>query len=88
MRLLKLMMGRYLAFLLHDGRLQPHPYEVQTGGLCGVEVGVQRLYDGKVSAKKLVYRYFSTLLLRIYFLVLLMTFYCRISDTPHLDDYN
>lgn len=56
--------GRYLAFLLHDGRLQPHPYEVQPDGLFGVQRGVQRLYDGEVSAKKLVYRYVSTLLPR------------------------
>ncbi|KAJ9651313.1 hypothetical protein H2198_009407 [Neophaeococcomyces mojaviensis] len=45
---------------LADGRLKPHPIEVQPNGLAEVGQGIQALYDGKVSAKKLVYRIADT----------------------------
>jgi len=47
---------RYLAHLLARGDFKPHPHEVLPGGLDGVVEGIQKLYDGKVSAKKLVVR--------------------------------
>lgn len=47
---------RYLAHLLARGDFKPHPHEVLSGGLDGVVEGIQRLHDGKVSAKKLVVR--------------------------------
>ena len=46
------LIGRWLA----DGRFEPHPHEVLPGGLAGVEEGLRRLQEGKVSAKKLVFR--------------------------------
>ncbi|KAK4182299.1 GroES-like protein [Podospora australis] len=47
---------RYLSYLLAQGRSKPHPHEVLPDGLDGIVSGVQRLYDGKVLAKKLVSR--------------------------------
>ncbi|KAL1965262.1 hypothetical protein VTN77DRAFT_5864 [Rasamsonia byssochlamydoides] len=47
---------RYMSLLLAEGKLKPHPFEVQPGGLESVADGIQRLFDRKVSAKKLVYR--------------------------------
>ena len=47
---------RYIGLLLSEGRLRPHPYEVMPYGLDSVAEGIQRLFDRKVSAKKLVYR--------------------------------
>ena len=49
-----------MTLLLAQGRLVPHPYEVQPNGLLAVEQGVQALYDRKVSAKKLVYKVADT----------------------------
>ncbi|KAK0623671.1 hypothetical protein B0T14DRAFT_536521 [Immersiella caudata] len=51
---------RYLPLLLARGSFKPHPHEVLPNGLDGIAEGVQRLYDGKVSAKKLVVRYGMT----------------------------
>jgi len=48
---------RYISLLLARGTFKPHPHEVLPNGLDGVLGGVQRLLDGKVSAKKLVARY-------------------------------
>jgi NADPH2:quinone reductase len=45
---------------LQEGRFEPHPYEVVKGGLQGVEEGLRRLQEGKVSAKKLVFRIADT----------------------------
>lgn len=45
---------RYLSHLLADGRFRPHPVEVLPNGLNSIANGVQALFDGKVSAKKLV----------------------------------
>lgn len=45
---------------LQDGWLKGHPYEVVEGGLGGVGSGMQRLKEGKVSAKKLVFRIADT----------------------------
>lgn len=41
---------------LKEGRLQAHPYEVVPGGLEGVESGLLQLKEGKVSAKKLLFK--------------------------------
>ncbi|KAK3313726.1 chaperonin 10-like protein [Apodospora peruviana] len=51
---------RYLSHLLAEGKFKTHPHEVLPGGLDGILDGVQRLYDGKVSAKKLVARIADT----------------------------
>ncbi|KAL7930673.1 GroES-like protein [Trichoderma chlorosporum] len=45
---------RYLSHLLAEGKFRPHPVEVLPNGLDGIVDGVQALFDGKVSAKKLV----------------------------------
>ncbi|KAK0646725.1 chaperonin 10-like protein [Cercophora newfieldiana] len=47
---------RYISHLLAKGSFKPHPHAVLPGGLDGIAGGVQSLYDGKVSAKKLVAR--------------------------------
>ncbi|KAL6796179.1 GroES-like protein [Trichoderma sp. SZMC 28013] len=47
---------RYLSYLLAEGKFRPHPVEILPDGLNGIVEGVQALYDGKVSAKKLVAR--------------------------------
>jgi len=41
---------------LKEGWFTPHPHEVVAGGLGGVEEGLSRLKEGKVSAKKMVFR--------------------------------
>lgn len=46
--------------LLHEGKLQTHPESLQPGGLQGVLKGLKDMKDGKVSAKKLVYRMADT----------------------------
>jgi NADPH:quinone reductase len=51
---------RYISHLLANGSFKPHPHEVIPSGLDGIAEGVQRLYDGKVSAKKLVARYVTS----------------------------
>ena len=43
-----------------SGRFDPHPHEVVPGGLEGIEQGLQRLQQGKVNAKKLVFRISDT----------------------------
>ncbi|KAF8854393.1 GroES-like protein [Acephala macrosclerotiorum] len=48
---------RYIARLLDEGRLRPHPHEVRPGGLDGILQGVKDLQAGKVSARKLVVKY-------------------------------
>jgi NADPH2:quinone reductase len=45
---------------MKEKRFEGHPYEVVPGGLEGVEEGLRRLQDGKVSAKKLVYKIADT----------------------------
>ena len=47
---------RLISRWLGDGRLQAHPYEVVPGGLDGVIEGLKQLKEGKVSAKKLVFK--------------------------------
>ncbi|KZM20376.1 uncharacterized protein EKO05_0006936 [Ascochyta rabiei] len=42
--------------LLDEGKVQHHPVEVREGGLEGVPTGLEDLKEGRVSAKKLVYR--------------------------------
>lgn len=49
-------MFRFLGRGLREGWFRGHPYEVVPGGLGGVEEGLRRLKEGKVSAKKLVFR--------------------------------
>jgi NADPH:quinone reductase len=49
-----------MTLLLAEGRLVPHPYEVQPNGLLALEQGLQALCDRKVSSKKLVYRIADT----------------------------
>ncbi|KAK3990133.1 Deshydrogenase mlcG [Cladorrhinum sp. PSN332] len=47
---------RYLTYLLAEGKFRPHPHEVIPRGLDGIADGLQRLFEGKVSATKLVAR--------------------------------
>ena len=49
-------MFRFIGRGLQEGWFKGHPYEVVPGGLAGVEDGLRRLKEGKVSAKKLVFR--------------------------------
>ncbi|KAK4167539.1 GroES-like protein [Cladorrhinum sp. PSN259] len=51
---------RYMTYLLAEGKLKPHPHEVLPNGLDGVSDGLQRLFEGKVSATKLVARIADT----------------------------
>ncbi len=51
---------RYLARLLAEGSVKPHPFEVVPGGLRGVATGLQNLMNGKASAVKYVYRIADT----------------------------
>jgi len=51
---------RYMTYLLAEGKLKPHPFEVVPNGLDGIIGGVQALYERKVSAKKLVARIADT----------------------------
>ena len=39
-----------------EERWVPHPQRVEPGGLLGVDDGLQRMREGKVSGEKLVYR--------------------------------
>ncbi|KAJ4305785.1 hypothetical protein N0V90_001317 [Kalmusia sp. IMI 367209] len=48
--------SQYMTRLLEEGRLRGHPLEVVPGGLHGVLTGLRRLYEGKASAVKYVYR--------------------------------
>lgn len=45
---------------LKEGWFKPHPHEVVSGGLHGVGEGLSRLQQGKVSAKKMVFRVADT----------------------------
>ena len=49
-------MFRFLGRGLQEGWFKGMPYEVVPGGLGGVEGGLRRLKEGKVSARKLVFR--------------------------------
>lgn len=49
-------MFRFLGRGLQQGWFKPMPYEVVPGGLGGVEEGLRRLKEGKVSASKLLFR--------------------------------
>ncbi|KAF2451796.1 GroES-like protein [Karstenula rhodostoma CBS 690.94] len=51
-----LVWSRYMTVLLEERRVVGHPFEVVPGGLHGVLTGLRRLYEGRVSAVKLVYR--------------------------------
>ncbi|KAJ5110634.1 hypothetical protein N7532_001169 [Penicillium argentinense] len=42
--------------LLQARRIQPHPYQVKSGGLEGILSGLQLLREGRVRASKLVYK--------------------------------
>jgi NADPH2:quinone reductase len=53
-------MYRYIARMLKQEKISTHPYDVLPNGLESVAEGLQRLYDGKVSGKKLVYRIADT----------------------------
>ncbi|OAG08583.1 GroES-like protein, partial [Paraphaeosphaeria sporulosa] len=48
--------SRYTSWLLQEQRLVGHPFEVVPGGLHGVLTGLRKLYEGKASAVKFVYR--------------------------------
>ncbi|KAH6989785.1 chaperonin 10-like protein [Ilyonectria sp. MPI-CAGE-AT-0026] len=48
--------SRYLSKGLRDGWLKPHPFEVQPGGLNGIEEGLRKIKAGEASATKYVYR--------------------------------
>ncbi|KAH8811022.1 putative zinc binding dehydrogenase [Xylogone sp. PMI_703] len=50
---------RYLTLLLQNNRFSGHPYEIRPGGLTAVKDGIQDLYDRKIHAKKVVYRYLT-----------------------------
>lgn len=45
-----------MEFLLQEGSLKGHPFEVVPGGLHGVLDGLRNLRDGKASGIKYVYR--------------------------------
>lgn len=47
---------RFMARGLGEGWFKGMPYEIVPGGLAGVEEGLKRLKDGKVSACKLLFR--------------------------------
>jgi NADPH:quinone reductase-like Zn-dependent oxidoreductase len=47
---------RYLSFLLAKGTFKPHPVQVLPNGLNSIVDGVKALYEGRVSAKKLIVR--------------------------------
>ena len=49
-------MFRFMARGLGEGWFKGMPYEIVPGGLGGVEEGLKRLKDGKVSARKLLFR--------------------------------
>lgn len=49
-------MFRFLGRGMQEGWFKGMPYEVVPGGLAGVEEGLRRLKEGKVSAKKLLFR--------------------------------
>ncbi|KAF2458125.1 alcohol dehydrogenase-like protein [Lineolata rhizophorae] len=51
---------RYVALGLHQGWFKAHPFDVAKGGLEGVEGALKELKDGKVSAKKYVFRIADT----------------------------
>lgn len=51
---------RYISHLLAKGSFKPHPHAVLPNGLDSIPEGVQSLYDGKVSAKKLIVRIADT----------------------------
>jgi NADPH2:quinone reductase len=48
--------SRYMTLLLQEKRLVGHPFEIVPGGLHGVLTGLRKLYEGKASAVKFVYR--------------------------------
>ncbi|KAJ5717286.1 alcohol dehydrogenase [Penicillium malachiteum] len=50
------LMGKWLA----EGKISGHPYQVLPNGLASVGHGLQSLKDGKISAKKLIYRVADT----------------------------
>ncbi|KAL2811974.1 hypothetical protein BJX63DRAFT_397762 [Aspergillus granulosus] len=70
---------RYISLLLAEGKLQPHPFEVQPNGLESVADGIKLLYDRKVSAQN----WFISMLM-LFLLVCLCHFNSRITDTPNL----
>ncbi|WKT40248.1 Polyketide synthase, enoylreductase domain [Fusarium oxysporum f. sp. vasinfectum] len=47
---------RYLSFILAKGAFKPHPVQVLPNGLNSIVDGVKALYEGRVSAKKLIVR--------------------------------
>ena len=42
--------------MLQEGKLKPHQFEVRPGGLDGVLDGLKDMKEGKISAKKIVYK--------------------------------
>ena len=55
-KLFGLIWGQAFASGLAEGWLTAHPYEVQKGGLAGLESGLKGLRDGTVRAKKILVR--------------------------------
>ncbi|KAF2010548.1 zinc-binding oxidoreductase-like protein ToxD [Aaosphaeria arxii CBS 175.79] len=51
---------RYLARGLAEGWFTPHPFEVVSGGLAGLQGALENLRDGKASATKYVFRIADT----------------------------
>lgn len=47
---------RLMSKWIKEGRFKPHPYEVVPGGLEAVVGGLMQLKEGKVSAKKLLFK--------------------------------
>ncbi|GHJ85931.1 hypothetical protein NliqN6_2333 [Naganishia liquefaciens] len=47
---------RLMSKWMKEGRFKPHPYEVVSGGLEAVVGGLMQLKEGKVSAKKLLFK--------------------------------
>lgn len=45
---------------LEEGKLRPQRITIVEGGLVGVDGGLQKLYEKKVAAEKLVYRIADT----------------------------
>lgn len=45
---------------LREGWFKPHPFEVIVGGLGGIQEGLERLKEGRVSAVKFIYKIADT----------------------------
>jgi NADPH2:quinone reductase len=55
-----LVFSRYLEYALANDIITPHPYEVLSGGLGGIETGLKAVKEGKNSGLKYLYRIAET----------------------------